>query len=179
MEAEKTKLMISTQRQKVNATLNWISFIICERFQNAYFTRWLKKTQKLTGKRLWLRQRRRPRLPRSGISFMNYNSFIYVLGKKIIPICGGLGIKFCVVQVWAEYPGEGELCHNGEDHRLDPPGQGTHKDWCRVLQGDPLKWGPHVTSSLPPDSKASRGKSSAAHIRVSRAQEDWSNLHQQ
>ena len=36
-----------------------------------------------------------------------------------------------------------------------------------------------VTSSLPPDSKASRGKSSAAYIRVSRAQEDWSNLHQQ
>ena len=63
---------------------------------------------------------------------------------------GGLRIKFCVVQVWAEYPGEGELCYNGEDHWLHPPGQGTHKDWCRVLQGDHLKWGPHCNKFSPP-----------------------------
>ena len=45
-------------------------------------------------------------------------------------------IKFSVVQVWTEYPGEGEFCHNGEDYWLNSPGQGTHQDWCWVLQGD-------------------------------------------
>ena len=93
-------------------------------------TRLLRKMPRLTARRLWSRRKRRPRWPRSGSSSI----LIQENGRKD-SFCASGGVS-SAVQVWAEHPWEGEFCHNGEDHWLNSPGQGTHQDWCWILQGD-------------------------------------------
>ena len=193
MEAEKTKLMISTQRQKVSACC--ISFWTNTKDVGD----WISKNRilnDLSWPGYWERCRDWPQEGcdwgrkggPSGQDQVCPSLVIQENGTRFYCVGGGVSNTKLNVHVLSRYEQNilekesfatmekiTDSIHLAKEHTK------TDAEFYKVTLFLLLLC-PQISSTLyqclpSPDSKASRGKSSAAHTRVSRAQEDWSNLH--